>query len=115
VSEQGPELAEGSVLAARSDSLKDADGNPALGKLVIQSPAFIAADSTPVAASILTYVIPEQNPGLVDLFLAPTEDADPIEARYTVSYFLKSGAKYAETWQVPRTGPITISQARSTA
>ena len=73
------------------------------------------ADSTPVAASILTYVIPDQNPGLVDLFLAPTEDADPIETRYTVSYFLKSGAKYAETWRVPRTGPITISQARSTA
>ena len=97
------------------DVLKDADGIPARGKLVIQSPAFIAADGTAVAAGILTYAIPVATPGLVDLFLAPTEGADPSSARYTVRYYLKSGAAYTETWQVPRTGPITISQARGTA
>ena len=98
------------------DVLKDADGTPARGKLVIHSPAFIAADSTPVVAGVLTYVIPELDPGLVDLVLAPTEGAEPAETRYTVQYFLHSGAKYTETWHVPRSGgPYTISQVRGTA
>src|SRR3989304_2413097 len=95
------------------DILKDADGNAAAGKLVIQNPAFIAADGTAVAAGTLTYVIPAASPGLVDMSLAPTEDAAPIEVSYTVAYFLRNGAAYSEIWHVPRTGPITISQARA--
>ena len=95
------------------DNLKDADGTPAAGKLVVQNPAFIAADGTAVAAGTLTYVIPTTSPGLVDMMLAPTEGADPIETSYTVEYFLKSGAAYSESWQIPRTGPLTISQART--
>ena len=95
------------------DHLKDADGNPARGKLVIHNPAFIAADGSAVAAGNLTYVIPTSSPGLVDLMLAPTAGADPPGSRYTVRYFLKSGAQYSETWQIPGSGPITISQARA--
>ena len=94
------------------DTLKDADGAPAAGKLVIHNPAFIAADGTAVAAGTLSYVIPVAAAGLVDLLLVPTQDADPMETSYTVEYFLKSGAAYSESWQIPRTGPITISQAR---
>ena len=95
------------------DTLKDADGNPAAGKLVIRNPAFIAADGTAVAAGILPHLIPTAFPGLVDLLLAPTEGADPIETSYTVDYYLKNGAAYSERWQIPRIGPITISQARA--
>ena len=94
------------------DTLKDADGNPAQGKLVIHNPAFIAADGSAVTGGNLTYVISSTSPGLVDLMLAPTEGADPAIARYTVEYFLKSGAAYSESWNIPRTGPVTISQAR---
>ena len=97
------------------DILKDPDGNPARGKIYIHNPAFITADETPIAAGVLNYIIPEQNPGLVDLLLAPTEGAEPEETCYTVDYFLQSGAQYRETWCVPRNGPITISQARNTA
>jgi hypothetical protein len=97
------------------DTLKDADGNPAAGKLTIRNPAFIAADGTAVAAGNLTYVIPSASLGLVDILLAPTEDGDPFDTSYTVEYFLKSGAAYSENWLIPRTGPITISQARSSA
>ena len=97
------------------DTLKDADGNLAQGKLVLRNPAFIAADGTAVAAGILTYPIPPAQPGVVDLELAPTEGADPLATRYTVEYFLKSGASYTETWQIPRVGPVTLSQARGTA
>ena len=95
------------------DTLKDADGNPAAGKLIVQNPAFIAADGTAIAGGALTYVIPPASPGLVDMLLAPTEGADPIETRYKVDYFLKSGAAYAESWQIPSTGPVTISQVRA--
>jgi hypothetical protein len=95
------------------DTLKDADGNPAAGKLVIQNPPFIAADGSAVAAGALTYAIPAASPGLVDLLLAPTEAADPAGTSYTVSYFLGTGAAYSERWLIPRTGPVTISQARA--
>jgi len=95
------------------DTLKDADGNSAQGKLVIHTPAFIAADGSAVAAGNLTYRIPPSSPGLVDLVLAPTEGADPAGTSYTVAYFLASGAAYSEIWRIPRTGPVTISQARA--
>ena len=95
------------------DNVKDADGSPARGKLVIYNPAFIAADGSAVAAGNLTYVIPASSPGLVDLLLAPTAGADPPDTRYRVEYFLRSGVVYAETWQVPASGPVTISQARA--
>lgn len=95
------------------DILKDADGTPAAGKLVIENPAFIAADGTAVAAGVLTYQIPPESPGLVDLLLIPSGGAEPQETRYTVQYFLASGAAYREIWQVPAAGPITIAQARA--
>jgi hypothetical protein len=95
------------------DVLKDADGAAAQGKLVVHNPAFIAADGTAVVAGALTYRIPSSTPGLIDLMLAPTEDSNPPEARYTVEYFLRSGASYSETWNIPRTGPVSISQART--
>lgn len=104
------------------DTLRDADGNPARGRMVIRNPAFLAADGTAVAAGNLLYPIPEDDPqtpeneaGVVDLRLAPTEGADPPGVRYEVQYFLANGAKYRETWNVPLAGPITISQARGTA
>ena len=90
--------------------------------MVIRNPAFLAADGTAVAAGSLASTIPEDDPeapedeaGVVDLRLAPTEGADPAGVRYEVQYFLANSAKYRETWSVPLTGPITISQARGTA
>ncbi len=101
------------ILTRIFDHLRDADGNPALGKLVVSNSAFIAADGSAIAAGNMTYVIPASNPGLVDLMLAPTGGAAPPEAAYSVSYFLNSGAAYTETWKIPTSGPITVSQARS--
>ena len=95
------------------DTLKDADGNPAVGKLVIQNPAFIASDGTAVVGGRITYLISTTSPGLVDLLLAPTEGADPSGVVYRVEYFLKNGAAYTELWQVPHTTPVSISQVRS--
>ena len=90
------------------DMLKDADGNPASGRLVVECPNFIAADGTAVAASVIN--IPIAN-GAVDFHLAPTVGSDP-PVKYTVNYFLQNTARYEETWNVPATGPITIAQAR---
>ena len=96
------------------DSLKDADGQPARGRIVVECPGFIAADNTAVAAGPVTYNIPALDPGKVDFWLAPTEGSDPPSA-YKVRYFLSHGAAYEETWNVPRVGPVTIGQARGTA
>ncbi len=93
------------------DTLKDADRTLANGRLVVNCPAFIAADGTAVAASKITKTVAN---GAVDFYLAPTEGADPAVS-YTVEYFLKNGRSYKETWSVPLSGPITISQARGTA
>ena len=102
------------------DILKDADGTPARGSLSISNPAFIAADQTAVAAGTLKVSISELpgHQGEVNASLAPTEGSvknDPAggEARYSVTYSLKNGARYPETWAVPRTGgPKTIAQVR---
>jgi hypothetical protein len=96
------------VLTRILDTLKDSDGNPAGGKLVVSCPNFIAADGAAVAASILTFSI---NNGALDLSLAPTQGSDP-PVKYTAEYSLTNGARYKETWTVPATGPITIAQAR---
>ncbi|OFV95927.1 MAG: hypothetical protein A3H28_06290 [Acidobacteria bacterium RIFCSPLOWO2_02_FULL_61_28] len=90
------------------DNLKDADGNLANGRLVIECPNFIAADGAAVATSVIA--IPITN-GAVDFLLAPTAGSSPA-VKYTVTYFLKNTAKYEETWTVPAIGPITIAQAR---
>ena len=96
------------VLTRILDILKEADGNPAKGRMVIECPNFIAADGAAVAASIIN--IPITN-GAVDFLLAPTEGSSP-PVNYTVKYFLQNTARYEETWTVPATGPITIAQAR---
>lgn len=90
------------------DTLKDADGNPANGRLVIECPNFIAADGAAVAASVIN--VPIAN-GAADFLLAPTEGSNPL-VKYTVKYFLQNTARYEETWTVPAAGPITIAQAR---
>ena len=90
------------------DILKDADGNQASGRLVVECPNFIGADGTAVAASVIT--IPITN-GAVDFLLAPTQGSSPA-VNYTVNYFLQNTARYKETWTVPAAGPITIAQAR---
>jgi len=90
------------------DILKDADGNPASGRMVVECPNFIAADGTAVAASVINILITN---GTVDFLLAPNEGSSPL-VKYTVRYFLTNMARYEETWAVPVTGPITIAQAR---
>ena len=99
------------VLTHILDTLLDADGNLANGRMVMECPAFIASDGTAVAASKIEYRVVD---GAVDFWLAPTEGSDP-QVQYTVDYFLMNGAHYREIWNLPAAGPITISQARGTA
>ena len=93
------------------DTLYDADRSLANGRMVISCPAFQASDGTAVAGSIITKQIVS---GAIDFFLAPTQGSNPATT-YQVEYFLANAGQYTETWTVPLTGPITISQARETA
>ena len=100
------------------DTLKDADGALSNGRMVVTpSRAFAAADGTAVAAAPVIYSVIN---GVVDLFLAPTADADLSDGpavTYKAQYFLKNRGQYSETWTVPRAsgGPFTISQVRGAA
>lgn len=99
------------------DTLKNSDGSLAAGRITITpSRPFSAADGTAVAAAPLVYTVVN---GVVDLLLAPTEDADLSSGpavNYRAEYFLKNRGHYSETWTVPRAagGPFTISQLRGT-
>ena len=100
------------------DTLKNSDGSLASGRIVITpSRPFAAADGTAVAAAPVIYPVIN---GVVDLSLAPTEDADLSDGSavtYQAEYFLIHRGRYSETWAVPRAsgGPFTISQVRGTA
>lgn len=100
------------------DTLKDADGTLANGRIVITpSRAFAAADGTAVAAAPVIYAVVS---GMLDFFLTPTEDADLSDGpavTYKAAYFLKNRSQYSEAWTVPRAagGPYTISQLRGTS
>ena len=102
-------------LARVLDTLKNSDGSLASGRIVITpSRAFAAADGTAVAAAPIIYIVVS---GVVDFFLAPTEDADLSDGpavTYRAEYFLKNRGQYSETWNVPRAsgGPFKISQLR---
>lgn len=100
------------------DTLKDADGALANGRITITpSRAFAAADGTAVAGGSFIYSVVA---GVVDFTLSPTEDADLSDGpavSYKAEYALANRGRYSETWTVPRAsgGPFTISQLRGTA
>ena len=96
------------------DTLKDANGALANGRIVLTpSRAFAAQDATAVAGGSFTFNVVN---GVVDLQIIPTEDADLSDGpaiSYRAEYFLVNGGQYSETWTVPRTGgPYTIAQVR---
>lgn len=97
-------------LARIVDTLKLPSGALASGSLTITpSDSFIAVDGTAISGGPFTVQIID---GIVDLRMAPTEDAEPA-VTYRAEYVL-FGAKYAETWSVGREadGPFTIAEVR---
>lgn len=100
-------------LARITDTLKLPNGELATGRILITpSGSFIAADGAAISAAPVAVEIVA---GVVDIELAPTEEAEQV-VTYRAEYEISGMAKYTETWTVGRAvdGPFTISQARGT-
>jgi len=96
------------------DTLYNADGTTASGRIVISWDPFTAADMTTVDGGTLTYTIPATgiNAGVVNVPLYANVGATPAGTSYAARYFLANGAQYTETWIVPSFGPATIADVR---
>ena len=93
------------VLVNISDTLKNADGTNAAGRLVISWDPFTTAAGVTIDAGTVPYTITN---GTVNVSLTPNIGATPAGTRYRVRYFLTNGASYEENWVVPTAGPVTI-------
>jgi len=96
------------------DTLYNADGSTASGRIVISWEPFTAADMTTVDGGTLTYTIPAAgvNAGVVDIPLYANAGATPAGTSYAARYFLANGAQYTETWIIPASGPATVADVR---
>ena len=103
------------VLTQISDTLYNADGTTASGRMVISWEPFTTADSVTIDGGTLSYTIPASgvDSGEVNVSLAPNAGGTPAGTSYRVRYYLVNGASYAETWVVPASGPVTIGDIRS--
>src|SRR5581483_9924346 len=93
-----------------SDTLKNADGSNASGRIVVTWQPFKAASGETIDGGNLTYTVTN---GVVNLSLAPNAGATPAGTSYRARYFLTNGASYTETWVVPATGPVKIADIRT--
>jgi hypothetical protein len=101
------------TLVNLNDTLYNADGTKASGRLVISWDPFTSGGVT-VDGGTLVYTIPATgvNQGVVNVSLYPNLGASPAGTSYRAQYFLANGASYYETWVVPATGPVTIANVR---
>src|SRR3990172_89522 len=109
-------LVHAQTLVQVSDTLYNADGTAASGRLVISWDPFTTADSSTIDGGTLSYTIPASgvDAGKVDVSLAPNAGAAPSGTSYRVRYYLANGASYTETWVVPAAGPVAIREVRVT-
>ena len=96
------------------DTLYNADGSTASGRIVISWSPFTAGDGTTVDGGTLAYTIPATggSAGVVNVSLYPNVGASPAGTSYAARHFLANGAQYTETWVVPASGPATIADVR---
>ena len=97
------------------DTLYNADGTKASGRIVISWDPFTpAGGGATVDGGNKTYTIPATgaSAGVVNVSLYSNVGATPSGTSYRARYFLANGANYTETWVVPATGPVTIAAVR---
>src|SRR3990172_1962098 len=91
------------------DTLKNADGTNASGRLLITWNPFTTAAGITIDGGTLNYTI---TAGVINLNLTPNIGAAPAGTSYRARYTLANGASYTETWVVPAAGPVTIAAIR---
>lgn len=98
------------TLVTIQDTLKNADGTNAAGRIVISWSPFTTAGNVTIDGGAKTYTV---TAGAISITLTPNVGATPTGTSYRAQYFLSNGAQYTETWIVPASGPVTISDIRS--
>lgn len=93
-----------------ADSLRNADGSLASGRVVIAWPTFHAGECTVIAGQVSVNVLD----GDLEAALYPNEGATPAGTSYRVTYYLRSGRITTEYWVVPAAaGPVALAVVRS--
>jgi len=104
--------AQGPALTTISDTVYQADGNPASGMVLITWPSFESAEGDAVAAGNLTVTIGPQ--GAFVAQLVPNVGATPAGTYYVAVFQLDDGTVRTEYWAVPATSPTTIAAILTT-
>ena len=93
-----------------SDTLFNADGTLAAGRVVIAWPTFLIGSCQVIAGQTSVNV----SGGIFSVQLYPNLTAVPAGTSYRVTYYLKSGQISTEYWVVPSsTTPVTLASVRS--
>jgi trimeric autotransporter adhesin len=103
-------LAQNPPLTTVSDTVFQANGQPATGVLLISWPAFTTSGGSAVAGGETTTTLGAN--GALSVQLVPNTNATPAETYYTVVYQLSDGVR-TEYWMVPATSPATLSEVRT--
>jgi hypothetical protein len=103
-------LAQNPALTTISDTVYQADGQPAAGVLLISWPEFTTSGGQAVAAGETTTTLGAN--GALSVQLVPNASAIPANTVYTVVYQL-SDAVRTEYWVVPASSPATLAQVRT--
>ena len=101
--------AQAQTLTSVVDTLYNADGTTANGRIFISWDGFTQTGGVTVAGGTLSYTL---TAGEVDIDLAynSPNGFSAFRTAYRVHYFLTTGSGYSETWLVPSVGPVTIGQ-----
>ncbi len=92
------------------DILYNANGTRVEGSATISWTGFTASDGATVASNSVTIRIVQ---GVLKVDLTPNENATPSGTSYKVSYLLDNGNRIFETWVVPESEAVTVSQIRT--
>ena len=99
------------ALTTVSDTVFRADGNFAVGTLLISWPAFVTAGGSTIAAGNKSVTLGPN--GALTVQLAPNISSVPAGTVYTVTYQLVDGTVKTESWAVGTTSRETIAQVRT--
>lgn len=95
-----------------SDTLLNADGSPAAGRVVIAWPTFLAGNCQVIAGQATISL----TNGQLSVELYPNDAATPAGTSYRVTYYLKSGRISTEYWVVPASNtPVNLAVVRASS
>jgi len=93
-----------------SDTLYNADGSLASGRVVIAWPTFLIGTCQVIGGQVSVNV----SAGALSVALYPNDAATPAGTSYRATYYLRSGKVTTEYWVVPTSAtPVTLATVRS--